>query len=109
MAKNAEQLRNVAVVAHGGSGKTTLAEAILLDGKATNRLGKVDDGTSNLDFEPEEIKRRITISTSFHLCDWKKSTINLIDTPGMTIFCPIPNSRFRQPTASWLSLMLRQA
>jgi len=82
MAKNAEQLRNVAVVAHGGSGKTTLAEAILLDGKATNRLGKVDDGTSNLDFEPEEIKRRITISTSFHHCDWKKSTINLIDTPG---------------------------
>ena len=82
MAKNAEQLRNVAVVAHGGSGKTTLAEAILLDGKATNRLGKVDDGTSNLDFEPEEIKRSITISTSFHHCDWKKSTINLIDTPG---------------------------
>jgi elongation factor G len=82
MGKNAEQLRNVAVVAHGGSGKTTLAEAILLDGKATNRLGKVDDGTSNLDFEPEEIKRRITISTSFHHCDWKKSTINLIDTPG---------------------------
>ena len=82
MAKNAEQLRNVALVAHGGSGKTSLAEAMLFNGKATNRLGKVDDGTSNLDFEPEEIKRRITISTSFHHCDWKKSTINLIDTPG---------------------------
>ena len=82
MATKAEQLRNVALVAHGGSGKTSLAEAILFDGKATNRLGRVDDGTSNLDFEPEEIKRGITISTAFHHCNWKKSAINLIDTPG---------------------------
>jgi elongation factor G len=82
MAKKAEELRNVALVAHGGSGKTSLAEAILFNGKGTTRLGRVDDGTSNLDFEPEEIKRRITISTSFHHCSWKKATINLIDTPG---------------------------
>lgn len=82
MATKAEQLRNVALVAHGGSGKTSLAEAILFDGKSTNRLGRVDDGTSNLDFEPEEIKRRISISTAFHHCNWKKSAINLIDTPG---------------------------
>jgi len=82
MEKKAEQLRNVALIAHGGSGKTSLAEAILFNGKATSRLGKVDDGTSNLDFEPEEIKRKITISTAFHHCSWKKSFINLIDTPG---------------------------
>jgi len=82
MAKKAEELRNVALVAHGGSGKTSLAEAILFNGKGTTRLGRVDDGTSNLDFEPEEIKRKITISTSFHHCSWKKATINLIDTPG---------------------------
>ena len=82
MEKKAEQLRNVALVAHGGSGKTSLAEAMLYQGKATTRLGKVDDGTSNFDFEPEEIKRKITISTSFHHLNWKKHVINIIDTPG---------------------------
>lgn len=82
MENKAELLRNVALVAHGGSGKTSLAEAILFNGKTTTRLGKVDDGTSHLDFEPEEIKRKITISTSFHHCNWRKHTINLIDTPG---------------------------
>jgi len=82
MGKKTEQLRNVALVAHGGSGKTSLAEAMLFCGKATTRLGRVDDGTSNFDFEPEEIKRKITISTAFHHLDWKKHVINLIDTPG---------------------------
>jgi elongation factor G len=82
MEKKAELLRNVAFIGHGGSGKTSLAEAILFNGKATTRLGKVDDGSSNLDYEPEEIKRRITIGSSFHHCDWKKNHINVIDTPG---------------------------
>ena len=82
MDRKIEQLRNVSLVAHVGSGKTSLAEAILFNGKAVNRLGKVDDGTSNMDFEPEEVKRNITINTSFHHCTWKKSYINLIDTPG---------------------------
>ena len=82
MERKSEQLRNVGLVAHVGSGKTSLAEAMLFNGKKTSRLGSVDDGNSNMDFEPEEIKRRITISTSFHHCDWKKSYINLIDTPG---------------------------
>jgi elongation factor G len=82
MEKRAEQLRNVALIAHGGSGKTTLAEAMLFAGKATNRLGKVDEGSSNFDFEPEEISRHISISSAFHHCNWKKQTINLIDTPG---------------------------
>ncbi len=82
MEKKVEELRNVALIAHVGSGKTSLAEAMLFDGKATTRPGRVDDGTSNLDFEPEEIKRGITISTAFHNLTWKKNTINLIDTPG---------------------------
>jgi len=82
MERKSELLRNVALIAHVGSGKTSLAEAMLFNGKGTSRLGKVDDGTSNFDFEPEEIKRRITISTSIHHCEWKKHIINIIDTPG---------------------------
>ena len=82
MDRKIEQLRDVSLVAHVGSGKTSLAEAILFNGKAVNRLGKVDDGTSTMDFEPEEVKRKITINTSFHHCTWKKHYINLIDTPG---------------------------
>ncbi len=82
MEKKVEDLRNVALIAHVGSGKTSLAEAMLFDGGSTTRLGRVDDGTSNLDFEPEEKRRRITISTAFHHCNWKKHVINIIDTPG---------------------------
>jgi len=82
MERKSEQLRNVGLAAHVGSGKTSLAEAMLFNGKSSNRLGSVDEGTSNMDFEPEEIKRKITISTSFHHCNWKKHYINIIDTPG---------------------------
>ncbi|MFO8088955.1 MAG: elongation factor G [Desulfatiglandaceae bacterium] len=82
MERKTELLRNIAFVAHAGSGKTSLAEAVLFNGKATSKLGKVDDGTSNLNYEPEEIKRGITISTAVHHCTWKKQIINLLDTPG---------------------------
>jgi elongation factor G len=82
MERKSDTLRNVAFIAHVGSGKTSLAEAMLFNGKATTRLCKVDDGSSSMDFEPEEIKRRITISTAIHHCDWKRHIINIIDTPG---------------------------
>jgi elongation factor G len=82
MERKSEQLRNIGLVGHVGCGKTSLAEAMLLNGKATSRLGRVDDGSSNFDFEPEEIKRKITLSTAFHHCTWKKHTVNIIDTPG---------------------------
>ncbi len=77
-----EDVRNVAVVSHSGSGKTTLCEAMLFDAGAVDRLGKVTDGTSNFDFEPEEVKRQITISTSLFSIEWKKRKINILDTPG---------------------------
>jgi len=79
---NTEDVRNVAVVSHAGSGKTMLCDAMLFDTGAVDRLGKVTDGTSNFDFEPEEIKRQITISTSLCTAEWKKKKINILDTPG---------------------------
>jgi elongation factor G len=75
-------IRNFALVGHSGCGKTSLAEALLFGAGATNRLGKVDDGSSVLDFEPEEIKRKITISSAFHHYTWKKHAAYLADTPG---------------------------
>ncbi|MBN2809872.1 MAG: elongation factor G [Deltaproteobacteria bacterium] len=81
-----ENLRNVAIVAHGGAGKTSLAEAILFNGGSTARLGSVDNGTSVLDSEPEEIKRKITLTSAFHHLDWQGKHINIIDTPGYANF-----------------------
>ena len=81
-----QQIRNVGIIAHGGAGKTTLAEALLFNAKATDRMGKVDDGSSNFDYDPEEIRRRITISTSFHHYVWDKVEVTLADTPGYINF-----------------------
>jgi len=75
-------IRNLAFIGHSGCGKTSLAEALLFSTGATNRLGKVDDGTSVLDYEPEELKRKITISSAFHHYSYKKHTVYLADTPG---------------------------
>ena len=81
-----QQIRNVGIIAHGGAGKTTLAEVLLFDAKATDRMGKVDDGSSNFDYDPEEIRRKITISTSFHHYVWDKVEVTLADTPGYINF-----------------------
>jgi elongation factor G len=82
MSEKVESLRNIALVAHSGAGKTSLAEAMLYDGGITKRLGRVEDGNTAMDFEPEELKRTSSISSGFHQVEWKKHTINIIDTPG---------------------------
>ncbi|WP_429885255.1 elongation factor G [Geoalkalibacter halelectricus] len=80
------KIRNLGIVAHGGAGKTSLVEAILFDTGMVDRLGRVDDGTSNMDFEPEEIKRGITLSSSLHHCEWQDHSLHIVDTPGFSNF-----------------------
>lgn len=82
----AENLRNIALVAHGGSGKTSMAEIMLFKAGVTKRLGRVEDGNTAMDFEPEELKRQASISSAFHQFPWKKHTVNIIDTPGDSNF-----------------------
>jgi len=81
-----KDLRNVGVVGHGDSGKTTLTAAMLFTAGASNRLLRVDEGNTITDFDEEEIQRRISISTSVAVAEWKKSKINILDTPGYNIF-----------------------
>jgi elongation factor G len=76
------KIRNVGVVGHGGVGKTSLVEALLFSAGAVTRLGKVDDGSTTTDFDPDEIKRKISINTSIAYLDWKGHRVNLVDTPG---------------------------
>jgi elongation factor G len=75
-------LRNVAIIGHGGTGKTSLGESFLYVTGKSDRLGRVDDGTSSLDFEPEEQKRHISISAATTFVEWNKHKINILDTPG---------------------------
>jgi len=82
MAIEIGKIRNVGVVGHGGVGKTTLVEAMLFAAGAVTRLGRVDDGSTTTDFDPDEIKRKISINTSVAYCDWKGHRVNLVDTPG---------------------------
>ena len=81
-----QNIRNVAVVGHGKTGKTSILEAALFNCGANKRLGKVDDGTGMLDYEAEETKRKMTISDSLAVTEWKNSKINFIDTPGYPDF-----------------------
>jgi len=81
-----EKIRNIALLSHAGAGKTSAAEAMLFTAKAINRLGKVDDGSSTSDYDPDEIKRKISINLSLLPCQWQDTKINIIDTPGYSDF-----------------------
>jgi elongation factor G len=82
MAIEIAKIRNVGIVGHGGVGKTSLVEALLFSAGAVTRLGRTDDGSTTTDFDPDEIKRKITINTAVAYCDWKGHRISLVDTPG---------------------------
>jgi elongation factor G len=81
-----KDIRNVGVVGHGDSGKTSLVAAFLYAAGLTTRLGSVDDGTTTTDFDEEEIERKVTICSALAYLEWNKSKINLLDTPGYNIF-----------------------
>ena len=78
----ADKVRNVVLLGHSGSGKTTYAEAALFYSGATKRFGKVDEGNTVSDYDPEEIRRKVSISTSVLPVEWQDTKINFLDTPG---------------------------
>jgi elongation factor G len=83
---DSKDIRNVGVVGHGDSGKTSLTAGLLFTAGNSNRLLRVDEGNTITDFDEEEISRKITISTAIAVAEWKKTKINLLDTPGYNIF-----------------------
>ncbi len=96
MAKfDTKSIRNIALLGHGGSGKTSLAESMLYIAGATDRLGKVTDGNTVSDYDPEEIKRGFSLSTSVANIEWKGIKINVLDTPGYLDFVGDVNQALR--------------
>ena len=83
---NTKDIRNVCLLGHGDSGKTSLAEAILFFTKNSDRQGKVTDGNTVSDYDPEEIRRGFSIQASLLSFDWKNAKINMLDTPGFFDF-----------------------
>ena len=82
----ASEIRNVGIIGHGGSGKTSLVSALLFDAGAASRLGKVDDGTTVTDFDDESIARKKSVAASLCYLEWDKTKVNIIDTPGYGAF-----------------------
>jgi len=81
-----DNIRNLVLLSHCGAGKTSLSEAILFTAGAISRLGKVDDGATTSDYDPDEVKRKISLNLAMLPCQWKGAKINLIDTPGYSDF-----------------------
>ncbi len=81
-----DKIRNIAFIGHGGSGKTTLSEAMLFTSGASTRFGRVEDGSSVSDYHPDEIERKISINASLLHCEWDGTKFNILDTPGYSDF-----------------------
>ncbi len=77
-----QDIRNVALIGHGGTGKTSFVSAMLYAAKSINRFGRVEEGTAPTDYEPDEIEKKFSISTSLAFAEWNKCKINVLDTPG---------------------------
>ncbi|MBF0467687.1 MAG: elongation factor G [Desulfamplus sp.] len=82
MTEQIAKMRNVALAGHGGAGKTSLAEAMLFKAGVTNRFGKVEEGNTAMDFQPEEVRKQQSVSSAFHKYTWKKHEVSIMDTPG---------------------------
>ncbi len=82
----ADRIRNIGLFGHGGSGKTSLTEAMLFDSKATTRLGRVEDGNTVSDYDADEIRRRMSVSSAIAPVEWRDTKINVIDAPGYADF-----------------------
>ena len=101
---DAPSIRNVALVGHGGCGKTSLVSAMLFDMGAVNRLGRVDDGTTVTDFDPDEVDRKISLQCALAYGEWKKSKINLIDAPGYANFLSEARAALRVADAALVAV-----
>lgn len=82
MTEQIAKMRNIALAGHGGAGKTSLAEAMLFKAGVINRFGKVEDGNTAMDFQPEEVRKQQSVSSAFNKYTWKKHDISIMDTPG---------------------------
>ncbi|SLM32683.1 Translation elongation factor (GTPase) [Desulfamplus magnetovallimortis] len=82
MTEKIKKMRNVALAGHGGAGKTSLAEAMLFKAGVITRFGKVEEGNTAMDFQPEEVRKQQSVSSAFHKYAWKKHQVTLMDTPG---------------------------
>src|SRR5437762_9992754 len=103
-AEEVAKLRNVVIVGQGGAGKTPVADALLFAAGASTRLGRVDDGSSAFDTEPEEVRRKSSITASLHHAQWRKHDLNLIDTPGYSAFLHDTHNCLRAATGVVLVL-----
>ncbi len=94
------EIRNVALVGHNDTGKTTLVSQLLFNAGATTRLGRIEEGTTTTDFDQDEIERKHSISAAVAYAEWKNSKINLLDTPGFGIFLMEARSAMRVADAA---------